>query len=891
MKKKQPSKQIIKRSLLTSAILLELSIGSAVAATINVDNDCSLAEAITAANTDMATGLCTAGDGNDIIQVVSPNTVIGITASVGPSAFTGNVGLPTITSNLTIEGNGLTIQATPTDPDFFRVFEVGAVALPDARGITPPITLTLRDTTVTGAIDGFGASGMLVYGANVNLENCNFNRNWGGVFIGYGSAEINNTIIRGNDRNEMGPTLAAGLNLVIATASINNSSIVDNRVDYGIILPRTPNFNALRGGGGAFSTGGISITNPSSVTITNSTISGNASRYAGGIGIFGNTPTATTTPANSFLKGGHRDQRGIPPSTLTISNSTITNNSALIGGGMVSISDLADSSIQGSIIAGNKAAYFDFGREIYNVVPNTMSLNNYNLVGNKNNLGLAFVELGETDIRNLEETTDILYPLTLSNEQFLHPLKAGSQAIDGLPLITGCFGLVSDQEQNPRALDGDGNGSFLCDIGSFETSPVLVADNAPCTLDNAILSANNDASVGGCIPGQGADVISLPEASVISITASPTANGIGVQAIDSAIIIEGNNSTIQRDPAAVEDFGLFAVLSGADLLLRESIVTDGTASGLGGGSGVTGGIYTYSGAIGVEKSSITNHQAIGILGLLARKVHLSESTISGNTYTSGYGAGAASIYSYGITIERSSFVNNVGGTGAGLDLRLVQGAKVLNSTISGNTANAVAGLIFIGTGQFKGLTITDNESFIYSGGVYSGITTPLGTIRTGNNIVSGNRLVAPPSDARLNQQTPIFKGHFVRGPVTTNEFFHDDSNGPLITNGFNIFGENGLSGVNFTTAPSDIIPGGATSTVIDPLANNGGLTLTHLPVAAGPAVDNGNAFCLLSQDQLGNPRPFDGDDNDDAACDVGSVELGSFDDIIFIDGFDPPSNL
>ena len=887
MKKNQASNRMIKRSLLTSAILLELSMGSAIAATINVDDDCSLAEAITAANTDMATGLCTAGSGDDIIQVVGPNTDLFIGASVGPSTLSGNVGLPIITSNITIEGNGLNIQATPQGSDFFRVFEIiPPPPPPDSknRGVLPTVSFTLRDTTVTGAVDTLGASGLLGYFADVNLENCNFNRNWGGVFIAYGSTQIDNTVIRHNNKTDLGAPLAAGLNLVNTTASINNSSIVDNQVYYTTLAPRSPERQALRGGGGPFATGGIAITNPSSVTITNSTISGNAARYGGGIGIFGNMSTTTITAANSFLKGNHR---GVFPSTLSISNSTITNNSAYLGGGIINISDLADTSIQGSIIAGNKASLADFGREIYNTEPNTFTLDNYNLVGNDNDPGLILAELGPTDIRNRDETTDVLYPLTLSNEQFLHPIKAGSQIIDGLPLITGCFGLVSDQEQNPRALDGDGNGSFLCDVGAFEASPVLVADNAPCTLDNAILSANNDASVGGCTPGQGADVITLPEGSVISITAPPVANGLGLQAINSAVIIEGNNSTIQRDPAATEDFGLFEVQPGADLLLRESTVTGGVASGAG-GLGATGGIVGYRAAIGLEKSTVTDSQGFGILNFFGRKMLISESTISSNTFTSTYAAGIAAVRSYGVTVEASSIINNSGGTGAGLDLRFVEGAKVLNSTISGNTAAAVSGLIFLGSGEFSGLTITDNEANIYSGGVYTANLFPFNPIRIGHNIVSGNRLVSPPPDASLNQVKPLNKGQHTRGPVITNEFFHDDDNGPLLNRGFNILGENGLSGVNFTIQPSDVIPAGAVSTVIDPLADNGGLTLTHLPVAAGLAVDGGDTFCFLNKDQLGNPRPFDGDGDETSNCDIGSVEFGSFDDIIFIDDFDPP---
>src|SRR5215210_6880457 len=57
-----------KRSLAGIALLIGLGQGSALAATINVDGTtCTLTDAITAANTDAATGGCTAGSATDTL--------------------------------------------------------------------------------------------------------------------------------------------------------------------------------------------------------------------------------------------------------------------------------------------------------------------------------------------------------------------------------------------------------------------------------------------------------------------------------------------------------------------------------------------------------------------------------------------------------------------------------------------------------------------------------------------------------------------------------------------------------------------------------------------------------------------------------------------------------
>lgn len=71
-------------------------VGSAQAADIEVGVDCSLADAIMAANMDVAVGGCGAGSGADSIR---------LTMDMSLSAD-----LPAIESDLTIEGGGFTIS-------------------------------------------------------------------------------------------------------------------------------------------------------------------------------------------------------------------------------------------------------------------------------------------------------------------------------------------------------------------------------------------------------------------------------------------------------------------------------------------------------------------------------------------------------------------------------------------------------------------------------------------------------------------------------------------------------------------------------------------------------------------------------------------------------------
>src|ERR1051325_602233 len=123
-------------SLAGAALLLALGQEVATAATITVttsnpniaaDGQCSLIEAIVNANTDAATHPdCPAGSGADTI-VLPANTNLTLSAPFGNTygQFGSPVGLPPITSQITIEGNGATIARQGNSPAFGLIFVKG----------------------------------------------------------------------------------------------------------------------------------------------------------------------------------------------------------------------------------------------------------------------------------------------------------------------------------------------------------------------------------------------------------------------------------------------------------------------------------------------------------------------------------------------------------------------------------------------------------------------------------------------------------------------------------------------------------------------------------------------------------------------------------------------
>lgn len=108
--------------LLVVLLLLQKPIGAAV---ITVDETCTLVDAIAAANGDSAVVGCTAGQGADSI-VLTGDVLL-------TEAYSGSDGLPTVTSDITLEGNDFIIERDQAAPDFdlFHVLSSGTLTLTD----------------------------------------------------------------------------------------------------------------------------------------------------------------------------------------------------------------------------------------------------------------------------------------------------------------------------------------------------------------------------------------------------------------------------------------------------------------------------------------------------------------------------------------------------------------------------------------------------------------------------------------------------------------------------------------------------------------------------------------------------------------------------------------
>jgi CSLREA domain-containing protein len=490
------------------------------------DGFCTLREAITAANSDSASGAtfgeCAAGVGADSIIFAADYTITLVVLQ-----------LPVVTSELTITGNGAAnsiVQGTPPPAiSLSRVFQVASTG-----------NLTLDGITVR-----HGRCTLGVFGGDCVIYN------GGGIYNAGGTLTVTNSALSGNTSNNGGGIYNEGGAVTVTNSTLSGNS-VGARYGGGIyneggtltVTDSTISGNSASGGGGIYNVGGTVV------TVTNSTLSGNLANYGGGITNDGGTLTVTDSTLSGNTRGGailnNSGTLIVTDSTIsgnsansggggitnlwyggtvvTVTNSTISGNSGTLGGGIYNAGSLtvADSTITGnyasssissgggggiyndsrdtfglyfvgtvtlnrSLVSGNSATrdgYYTGWDEVYNRnnsgATGTITADEFNVFGHsgENNTDAFFAFTpGASDFNATSDggtptaLTDILDTTLAGNggPTFTHALVAGSPAID----FAGACGLATDQRGVARPQGA------ACDAGAFE---VLVT-NQPPTAD------------------------------------------------------------------------------------------------------------------------------------------------------------------------------------------------------------------------------------------------------------------------------------------------------------------------------------------------------------------------------------------------------------------------
>ncbi len=418
------------------------------AADIEVNDTCSLADSIIAANKDAAVGGCPAGD---VADTISLSGDIKLTAA-----------LPLVTSVVTIEGGGFTIYGNG------RTHIVGV----SIKG-----TLTLNEVTMVGGRSAWGGAignlkGTLTVTNSIISGN---SADEGGAIGNEGTLFIKDSVIQGNSAQGKGGAIfnMAGKVTIEGSVFRENSARINGGAifnDEGVV--RVSNFSVFESNTSSYA-GGAILNSDGIVSVSDSTFLSNtagADRLSSGGAIFNNVTFRAdkgylTIERSSFINNLASKHGGAIENSwgdLTITNSTFVGNSAgELGGGLylydntdVSASTLYRNSagdggggiyvkreeqvkLRLSIIAGNK------GGDCYG----RLTQNYNNLIGDRS----CYVEMsGDPMLGDLVEPED--------SSPAYFPLLEGSPAIDAADEFCPATDIIGTPRPQGAA----------CDIGAYE---------------------------------------------------------------------------------------------------------------------------------------------------------------------------------------------------------------------------------------------------------------------------------------------------------------------------------------------------------------------------------------------------------------------------------------
>lgn len=320
-----------------------------------------------------------------------------------------------------------------------------------------------------------------------------------------------------------------------------------------------------------------------------------------------------------------------------------------------------------------------------------------------------------------------------------------------------------------------------------------------------------------------------------------------------------------------------------EVVVRRSFFDGNATSGL---QGFGGAIRAAGAPLTIEYSTLVGNSTIGVQGhggairTTSGPVTVIGSTLAGN-FTAGTNAdgGAISTDTAPVILVDSTLHDNAtlgdaeakGGAVSAFAQKTTR-LIVTNSTLSANSGFGDGGAAYVGGDvTLTNSTVVGNQS---GAGVGGGIRTVAGALTALNAIVALNQDSGGAND--LSIAGTLTLGHSLVGTNAGTDLVEaplgtPDANGNLI--------------------------GGPDNGAIDPqlesLAANGGPTDTHALGAGSPAIDAGDdAVCAADPvghlDQRGHVRPWDGDGDGGAACDIGSHEQSAPSNLVFADGFEGP---
>ncbi|MEO8459596.1 MAG: choice-of-anchor Q domain-containing protein [Dokdonella sp.] len=557
--------------------------------------------------------------------------------------------------------------------------------------------------------------------------------------------------------------------------------------------------NGSSGGNG----GGIRSTG--SLTLSRVVVSGN--HASGGGGVFSNSDAfvfaSSITGNTADVQGGGLSHEAGDGSVLRVVDSTISGNKAADHGGIIyyafsgssSVLEVSNSTIaynSGTNSGGVSTIAEDPGTTTTTTLRNTIiannSPNNVNTVSSAGGVATTVSSgynlsdnWGALTLLSTDVTGDArLGPLAPQGGSTpTHLLLGGSAALDK----GNRSGAASDQRNAPRAFDVASitNGSDSSDIGAVEMQAIIVttaSDTGAGSLREAITSANAN--------GDGLDDIIFDSSVFATPQTIPLATVL--PNIASAMTLSGPGAkqlSVRRNDAAA-NFQIFHALPNLSNVAF---------------SGMT----------------ITN----GVRGILSEsELSLAAVALINNLYAAGTGGSGLAASGCNVFITSSTISGNMAASGGGVENNSSGGCvmRLINSTVSGNSASNVGGGILNLSSSGNSRLEVINSTFANNTAPFQGRTIAMQAIGIGSSTTTilRNSIIASNSPPNLSAQTSSGGGPAV-----------------FVSRGFNLASDNSST---FLNLPSDQ---NSANAGLEPLADNGGPTMTHA-LGLSDAIDGGN---------------------------------------------------
>jgi hypothetical protein len=645
----------------------------------------------------------------------------------------------------------------------------------------------------------------------------------------------------------------------------------------------TATFTGLTISGGLASRGG-GIDNFGKVSLVNDTLSGNMAETGGAIA---NEASGTLSIVDSTLSSNTATTAGgaianaggvaAPPIGATLTNSTIANNSAPVGGGIENTGTLTlinvtvaynnatqagggaglaaasgTATLHNSIFASNKdsgsSALDDISGSVasassHNVIDDAGSAGGLANSANGNHVGVGAGLAG--GLGDNGGTTATIALLTQSPA-----INTGASAIAGATVPK------TDQRGTLRNPNNLNNGAI--DVGAYEvSSSYLVTSTGDSlvsgTLRSAVAWANNNPSNAASGPNTilfDPTVFGTPQ--TINL-----ADALGTLALSNTsvpVLIQGPGAallTISGDGG----FGLFSVPANVTATLSGLTLSDG--------GGQSGGAIVNQGKLNISNAVFSNNSVVYYGGAIYNQggiVHVSATTFSNNTAT--YGLGGAIDNSGTLVVANSTFTGGVAFEGGAIDNKsgtleltastldsnkAIQGGDIYNNAIATITASTLSNSSAFQGGAIANdlistLTLTNSTIALNFAGQNGGGINQVGIMTAISSTIADNSVAAGGAGGGIDASagTTTLYDTIVAGNTagTGKSATTSDLSGTVATaSAYNLIG--GVSGGLTNGVNGNLV--GVSAPKLGPLASNGGPTQTIALLAGSPAIGAGSA--------------------------------------------------